>query len=353
MKISSIIPGALALGILSFTTLHPTTAQQSAVVEAQPTYFDQQAVQDDHSVGHSASMGHSSYGSYDGQGCGSACGSYNTGRGRFLGQNLLSRIQPSEEGFDCFVSPITNPIYFEDPRNLTELRPVYIRHNFPAALGGGGINVYALQLRARLSENVSLIAIKDGYIESDSALLENGWADLGFGFKFNLLRDVANQRLWSAGFTYEAPTGSASALQGNGAGELNLFSSAAGRIGERGFWMAAGGVRQPLNRRQESSSLYNSIHYAHLIQPRIYAVTEFNWFRWFSSGSATALGFEGLDLINFGSEGVSGNSVVSWAYGLRFKPSRRQEIGAAYEIPLSGRRDIMGNRLTADWILRF
>lgn len=288
--------------------------------------------------------------------CG-GCETGNCGRGRLfggsrLGRNLLSRIQPSEQCFDGFISPITNPIYFEDPRALTEIRPLFVSHQVPGALGGGTVNLYAMQVRARLSENVSFIAIKDGFFTSTSPVLADGWADVGAGLKFNLLRDVENQRLWSAGFTYEAPVGSAAALQGLGSGDLHLFSSAARRIGERGFFMSAGGARLPFNASQGSTSLYNSFHYSHLMTRRFYLLTELNWFRWIGSGD-NPIGIEGVDIANLGSAGVTGNNIVTWAYGMRFKPNRRNELGCAYEIPVSGRRDIMGNRVTADWIIRY
>jgi len=352
----------LALGAMVATSAIPAVGQVIPVIEAQSNYFDQDVHDGHQSPVHSSAMnGHQLGGHGHGSGVCHSCGDLaggschlgSCGRRSLFSGRLLSRIQPSETCFDDFISPITNPIYFEDPRNLTEVRPIFINHSMPAALGGGTVNVYAMQLRARLSENVSFIAVKDGYITSTSPVLNDGWADLGAGLKFNLLRDAVNQRLWSAGFTYEAPVGSASALQGNGAGDLNLFSSAAARLGERSFFMSAGGIRAPLNSNRGSTSMYNSFHYSYMATQRLYLLSELNWFRWIGSGESFPLPLEGVDLANLGAAGVTGNNIVTWAYGLKLKPNRSNELGFAYEIPVSGRRDIFGPRVTVDYIRRF
>lgn len=49
---------------------------------------------------------------------------------------LLGLFVASDHCFDDFVSPMTNPIFFEDPRTLTELRPIYMHHKLPQGLGG-------------------------------------------------------------------------------------------------------------------------------------------------------------------------------------------------------------------------
>jgi len=89
-------------------------------------------------------------------GCGDAC------RGGLLG----GLIKPSDHCFDDFISPMTNPVFFEDPRTLTEARGIFLQHKIPAAALGEDAQLYAVQLRAALSERLSLIATKDGYIVS-------------------------------------------------------------------------------------------------------------------------------------------------------------------------------------------
>ena len=82
---------------------------------------------------------------------------------------------------------------------------------------------------------------------------------------------------------------------------------------------------------------------------------EFNWFHWTDGGDDTLglTGVEGLDAFNFGSGNVNGNDIVTGAFGAKYKPSPKYEIGVAYEVPLTDRRDIIENRLTVDLILRY
>lgn len=286
---------------------------------------------------------------YTGQniGCADAC--YNGGS--LLGMGF---IKPSDHAFDSFISPMTNPVFFEDPRNLTEARAIFMNHKVPLAAGAGDVQLYALQLRARLSENVSLIATKDGYVTSTNALVSDGWADLAAGLKFNLLRDVNCQRLLSGGFTFELPTGEASALQGNGNGELHLFLSGARKLAPNVHWISAGGMRVAMNSTDESTSCYWSNHLDYQIRPGVYLLSETNWYHWLGAGQDGPVpGVEGLDLINLGSPGVAGNDIVTSAAGVKFKPNGHNEIGVAFEFPITEREDILDNRLTVDWIIRY
>ena len=201
--------------------------------------------------------------------------------------------------FRRFHQPDDQPVFFEDPRNLTEARAIFLQHKVPLAAGGGDVQLYALQLRARLSENVSLIATKDGYVTSTNALVDDGWADLALGLKFNLRRNVARQRLLSGGFTFELPTGEADALQGNGGGELNLFLNGGAKIGRNSHWVTATGFRLPMNPTDESTSWYWSNHLDKQIRRGVYLLTELNWYHWTRSGQDGPVpGVEGLDLFN-------------------------------------------------------
>ncbi len=293
-------------------------------------------------------------------GCGSACdgasgcdGRCNGGGCRGGGRLFGNIIKPSSRCFDDFISPMTNPVYFEDPRNLTEARFIFLNHKVPAAAAGGEVQLYALQLRARLGENVSLIATKDGYINSSNPLISDGWADLSAGLKFNLVRDVAQGRLWSGGFTYEIPSGARGAQQANGDGLINLFVSGGRRIRDRAHWLTAAGWRIPLDSDANSESIYWSNHLDYQLNNKWYALTELNWYHWTQSGAGGVPGVEGLDLFNFGSTGVTGNDIVTAAFGGKLKPSCHSEIGLAWEFPLTARRDIIDNRLTFDWIFRY
>ncbi len=297
------------------------------------------------SYGGCTSCGNYSYG-----GCDSGCG------GCGLLSGLMSHVQRSDRCFSGFISPITNPVFFEDPRTLTEARAIFVNHDLPDNLGGGDVQVYALQLRAALTDRLSVIAIKDGFIVGQpNAPFDDGWADIGIGFKYLLWADCCRQQLLSGGVTFELPTGTRRAGQGNGDGEFNIFLSGASRLWGAVNWMVASGVRIPSNHNQESQSFYLSNHFSRRLGcSSFYFVSETNWYHWLRSGNQTALaGIEGLDLYNFGSTGVAGNNIVTGAWGVRFKPGNSTEIGLAYEVPLTTREDIIKDRLTFDWIFRY
>lgn len=287
--------------------------------------------------------------------CGDSC--CDCGSGVFGGKRLLGFIAPSAPCFDSFISPMTNPVFFEDPRTLTEARTIFMNHVVPNTAGGGDIQLLAVQLRAALTDRLSIIATKDGYVMSSNPLIDDGWADLAAGLKYNLISNVRDQRLLSAGFTYELPTGEHKARQGYGDGEFHLFLTGGMEIFDRGHWLTASGFRLAGDADDESDMWYWSNHFDYQVADRWYVLTEFNWFNWIGAGDGSSPfavpGVEGADLFNFGSTGVAGNDIVTNAVGVKFKRSRNTELGVAIEYPLTKRRDVTDNRLTVDWILRY
>lgn len=287
-----------------------------------------------------------------GNGC--SCGNCLSGCGCGCGGGLLGGLLvPSDHCFDCFISPMTNPVFFEDPRTLTEARLIYLRHQVPDAAGGGRLDLFAAQLRFALSERLSLIATKDGFVTSTNPLVDDGWADVAAGLKYNLIRNPRNQTLLSAGLTYELPVGTPRTLQGNGDGLFNLFLTGGTAIG-RGHWISASGFLLPADSGAESQLWFWSNHLDRRIgNTNLYWLSELNWFHYMKAGNVGLAGVEGGDLINLGSTGVAGNDIVTGAFGMKYKPSGHTEIGVAYENPLTDRRDVMDNRLTFDWIIRY
>jgi hypothetical protein len=264
-------------------------------------------------------------------------------------------VRRSETCYDDFISPMTNPVYFEDPRQLSELRGIFIDHKLPVLLGApaGEIRLYALQARVRLTDRWSLIAVKDGYIESESPLIQDGWADVTAGLKYSLYRDASCGRLLSAGLRYETYAGHRGSLQGNGNGVFDLFLSGGTRLGNRSHYLTSGGLILPVDSHAENQMAYWSHHLDYRILKRTYLFSELNWYNYIRDANAFPVALEGGDLFNFGSPGVSGNNIVTNAYGLKFKPTRHLETGVALEFPLTERRGILDNRITADLILRY
>ncbi len=269
---------------------------------------------------------------------------------------LFGLFAPSDCRFTPFISPMTNPVYFEDPRNLTEARVIFLNNQIPGAvLGGGPVQLLATQLRVALTERLSVIATKDGYIFAGSNAPDiNGWANVNLGLKYVLFANAERQRLLSAGFRCEMPTGSYHALQGNsGTSQFDMFLTGGMQLGERSHVISAAGFRLPADPNKQNEQFYWSVHFDRRMQNRpIYGLLEFNWYHWMSN-VAGGLPVGGLDLYNFGSSGVAGTDIVTGAFGLKYKPRASIEMGVCWEVPLTARRDIMDNRITADLILRY
>jgi len=267
---------------------------------------------------------------------------------------LFGLIAPSDAAFSNFISPISNPIFFEDPRTLTEAKFIFLNHQLPASLGGNNVQVYALQLRAAITDRLSIIATKDGYIVSENALMEDGWANLSAGLKYNVYKDASAQQILSVGATFQLPTGSLRTLQGNGDGEFDLFAAGGMQIGECWHLISTTGFRLACDRNDQTDSWYWSNHIDRkLTSWGLYALYEVNWYHWLRSSGAFPAPVDGLDVLNLGAKGVAGNNVVTNAIGVKYAPSINQEIGIAYEFPLSSDKDIMQDRINFNWIFRY
>lgn len=293
-------------------------------------------------------------------GCGDVgCGFCEPGCG---GDKLFGIFAPTDPCFTKFVSPITNPLFFEDPRTLTEIRTIFANHWVPSSnpvFLGGSAQYFAVQVRAALTERLSIIANKDGYIwinsNNEAAVPDNdGWADVAAGLKYNVVRDPENQFLLSSGFTYEIDSGSHQVFQGRGDGEFHLFASAGkGFLCDRAHYVTGSGFRLPTDTTARSQMWYWSNHVDYEVKNGWYGVLEANWFHWMNSGGALPVSFEGGDLFNLGSTDVAGNNIVTMGVGAKKRFGGKHELGVGYEFPLTDRKDILQSRLYLDLIVRF
>ncbi len=269
---------------------------------------------------------------------------------------LLGVIAPSDTRFLNFISPMTNPVYFEDPRTLTEAHAIFINHQLPGnVLGGGPVQLVAVQLRAALTKRLSIIATKDGYIFAGGNSPDiNGWANVNVGLKYNLFVNPEMQRIISVGTRYEMPVGSPHALQAQKGGQFDLFLTGGTQVGSYSHFLSAAGFRLPANLGTQNQQFYWSTHVDRRMKNRpIYGLLECNWYHWMTSGDGGIPGVGGLDLYNFGFAGTGGTNIVTAAIGLKYKPTALSEIGVAWEAPITARHDIIDNRITADLILRY
>ena len=302
-------------------------------------------------------LGGESY-AYDAVGCStcdvgcSGCGNCCSGCGNCC--KLFGIIAPTAPCFDGFISPMTNPFFFEDPRTLSEMRIIFAHHDIPrGTLAGGDVQLMAVQVRAALTDRLSILATKDGFIFGQPNGHPDGWIDVAMGLKYLLCCDPVSQSLLSAGFTYEIPVGSTRALQGGDDGDFHIFASSGKQLGSYMNWISGTGFRLAVDEQRGSDLWYWSNHFDVQLTDCLYPFVEFNWFNWTRSGGGPIAGIEGNDLYNLGSTGVAGNNIVTMGAGLKHKPRDNVELGVVYEFPLTQRRDLLESRLTVDCILRY
>ena len=87
----------------------------------------------------------------------------------------------SADRLDDMISPLANPINFEDPRPNTEARAEFLHHQISDDFitTGGNVRIYALQLRYAVNDDLAIIATKDGYVDfNPDAVLSD---ESGFG----------------------------------------------------------------------------------------------------------------------------------------------------------------------------
>jgi len=273
----------------------------------------------------------------------------------------------SDHAFDGFISPVTNPFLFEDPRSLTEVRPIFLFQTAPSGnpgFRGGQMEFFGLQGRLALTERLSFVINKLGGVAiqpNDNTLgFEDttGFAEINLGPKYTFLRNEQTGTLAAGGLTFAIPTGSSKVFQDTGSLSLipylsfgqNFLRSSYGSFN----FLSTTGYSFSVD-DDRSDFFYASLHLDYNIADanKIYPLIELNWTHYTKSGDVRNFGFEGRDLFNFGSRDVSGNDNLTLALGARYKFSECVQVGTGFEFPLVGRRDLLDFRWTADLIIRY
>jgi hypothetical protein len=267
---------------------------------------------------------------------------------------LLPSISRADE-VDDMISPVSDPTVFEDPRQSTELRPIYMHHKIQDdfVTQGGDANLYQLQLRAKLTDDLSFIATKAGFADLNPKAGLNddeGFTNTTVGAKYTLHRD--EDSILTGGLRYELPTGKEAVLQGTGDGNLNPFLTA-GYTACGLNMLASTGMR--LRMTGEDSSFWDThLHVDYKIGD-FYPLAEIGMIKVMNDGNRIPLRDEGADFFNLGSSMAAGRTMLNASVGARYRITNDIDAGVAYQFPLDrgvGNR-LTDWRLTADMIFRF
>jgi hypothetical protein len=277
----------------------------------------------------------------------------------------------SDPCFDQFISPVTNPFLFEDPRSLTEVRPILIyqtiANSAPFFQGGDVLFVGArgsVALTDRLSFTINKLGGIGIYPDNNTFFPDSfGFAEVWLGGKYTFIRNPDSGTLLAGGAIFQIPAGDDKVFQHTGdlsvvpyvsfGQNLKVLPQRFGNINildTLGFSFSTND--------QRSNYFYNSFHIDYNVAGlnRIYPLVELNWFHYTRSGEASFIGMEGTDLVNFGAQGIEGRDYLTLAVGGRYKLARFGEhiqLGGALEFPLIAPNDLNRFRLTFDVIFRY
>jgi hypothetical protein len=267
--------------------------------------------------------------------------------------------EASEQGLNLpserrAVHPITAPYYNEDSFVTTDVRAWFVHHNFPSdvALAGGDARVYAVQLRAALTDKWQFVAYKDGWVELDTGLIDDsGLNDLAAGFKYNFLQDWETDTHAAAGLGYELGIGDEDVLQDDD--EVRLWGSY-----NKGFdrlhlgatlnYLTPVGSEDALG---DASRVFWHLHADYWVNQNFSPVFELNGYHVVSEGDNTPLPFSGVDVANLG--GGDGEDVITNGLGFEWRFNSSLSARAAYEYPWTDNVDLFGSRITASVVWGF
>jgi hypothetical protein len=273
----------------------------------------------------------------------------------------------SDHCFDQLASPVSNPFLFEDPRSLTEIKPLYMEQGTPSSnfiFHGGDIEFAGVQARLAITERFSLVLSELGEVwmephnSVDGFSPSTGFAEIRVGPKYTFYRCESSGTIAAAGVNFDIPAGSSKTFQNTGNLSIEPYIS----FGQT-FWRTSYGTFDFLNTTgynvatddRRTDFLFSSFHLDYDVAGlhKIYPFIEANYFHYTKAGNGLPLGFEGRDLFNFGAGGVSGNNTFTVAPGIRYKFNECLQTGVAVELPASGHRDLIDYRVTVDVIFRF
>jgi hypothetical protein len=276
----------------------------------------------------------------------------------------------SDQAFPGFISPVSNPFLFEDPLALTEVKPIFMWQGTPSSNGpfhGGDIEYFGLQARVAVTERLSFVMSELGMLwtevhQPDADFASHfGFTELRVGPKYTFYRceqPGGGGTVAAAGLNFDIPIGDGHVFQDTGTLSLEPYISVA-----QSFLRSNYGTFNVLNTigysiatdNQRTDYLFDSIHLDYDVGNfhKIYPLIEVNWFHYEGAGNVRDLGFEGRDLFNFGSQGVSGNNTFTMAAGARFKYNEHLQTGLVFEFPISGHHDLIDYRVTFDVIFRY
>ena len=276
--------------------------------------------------------------------------------------------------YEGFVPTMMHPYLFEDPFITTGVSAWGIYHEFPPdmVLDGGNLWDAALQARVAITDRVAFIATKDGFVNFrpglDAIDKDYGFTDITVGLKGALIDKPDVPFILTPSLRFQMPVGSQGVLQGNGNGVfIPAIATAWGY--EKFHVIADFGGQFPLDTDKQSTSLFYHLHLDYALFRYFVPFFEVGGFHYLDGGDgstrvnldqggsipigAAASGFEGYDYANLGLRGVANKNLLAYSLGIRVPVTEHVILGAAYEAPLTHRRDVLKQRAAVNVTVEF
>ncbi|MGL4554735.1 MAG: hypothetical protein ACRC33_26510, partial [Gemmataceae bacterium] len=233
-------------------------------------------------------------------------------------------------------------------------------------VGGGSAWFFGTQARLAFDDRFSLVLNEIGMIglspnnKNGPLQDKSGFAEVKIGPKYTFLKYADWGAVAAAGLTFEIPVGSGTVNQDVGTLGLTpylsygqTFGRFPGGFGSLNFMGTTGYSASVNNERSEFFFLNLHLDYNIANSNTFFPTFEVNWIKYTKAGKNSDLGFEGADLINFGSRNREGSNYLTVAPGLRYRFNDHVYAGAAVEIPFGQEKGLNDYRLTFDMIFRY
>ena len=273
----------------------------------------------------------------------------------------------SDTAYESLITPVSNPFFFEDPRSVTEVRPLFLYQTAPSRtpiFAGGDSYFFGLQGRLALNDRWSIVINKLGIVSfsprnpTDELGKSTGFAEFNIGPKFTFLHNTTSNTVAAFGLNFDLPVGDKKVLQDTGSLSLDPYFTFGWTFGQSSYGqfnlVDTTGFNFAVD-NQRSDFFHTALHLDYDIARahKWYPLIELNWFHYLQSGSVHNFNFEGIDLGNFGSNGVSSRDDLNLAAGFRYKFNEHAQVGVAAEFPIIRAQDIQEFRMTFDVIFRY
>lgn len=304
----------------------------------------------------------------------SACAS--TASAQHAGFVLFGQPTEGVKGMDPsnrFVHPVTSPYFSENSFVTSDVRLVAMFQSFPDEVGPDDAQIYDLQVRIALTNQIQGLIYKAGYsaFDGESKKLTpgsgqegtfeapDGWNDFGVALKWNFIQDWGNNLHAAVGVGYEFGTGDAYFQNDD---ELRFWLSV-----DKGFgpWHVGATVNyrygnddngtitfqnQSFFEPSEADAQIVSIHLRtdYYVNKWFSPLVEFNAYIPVSTenfAGGTALG-------DLGNRSTSEKS-YTLGVGAEFRPIENLGIRGAYEFSVGSDDDLFGNRVTVSAVYSF